>query len=127
MTAIIKDDTCLDFVLDKMRGKMILEEGITDQSEIELYRSTTHINYFTPSENGFLCVSEAEEYVFIPFAWHIGKHSTLKEMVTLGKELYRYYTLTKGKPIYYTGLKNLYGHNSVEIMENVWMFKPKNI
>lgn len=123
----IKDDSCLDFVLDKMRGNMLLVDGATDEDEIESYKSSKHVNYFIPSDDGFLCLVELDQFVYIPFAWHIGKHETLKEMVKLGKQLYKHYSIDQGKPIYYTGLKNFYGHNSREVMENVWIFEPKHI
>lgn len=109
-----------------MMGKMRLEPGDTEQDEIRAYKETDHVNYFIPSGDGFLCVSHFEGFVMIPFAWHIGKHSTLKEMVQLGKDLYKHYTVNQGMPIYYTGLRNFYTHNSVEVMDNVWIFRPKN-
>jgi len=125
LNSYIREDDCLSFVQDKMMGNMRLEDGFTEEDEMLMYKNTNHVNYFIPSGNGFLCVSIYEEFVVIPFAWHIGKHGTLKEMVRLGKDLYKHYTIERCKPIYYTGLKNLYGHNSVEIAENLWMFEPK--
>jgi len=127
LTAQIRDDAFLPFIMGKMMGKMLLQDGATEQTEIEAYKNVDHVNYFIPSGDGFLCVAIMDNFVFIPFAWHIGKHGTLKEMVRLGKELYQHYTVEQGKPIYYTGLKNFYGHNSREVMENVWIFEPKNI
>ena len=127
INAIMKDDYCLDFVLEKMRGKLRQLEGTKEEDEIEMYRNSQHTNYFIPSGDGFLCVQDCGEYVIIPFAWHKGGHDTLKEMVRLGKELYINYSIHLNKPIYYTGLKNLYGHNSEEVAENVWLFKPKHL
>lgn len=126
MNYLIRDDDYLPFVLDKMMGNMLLIDGVTEQDEIDMYKDSEHINYFIPSGNGFLCVSIYEDFVMIPFAWHIGKHSTLKEMVRLGKDLYKHYTIDQDKPIFYTGLKNLYGHNSRQFVENVWIFEPKS-
>lgn len=123
----IKDDDCLQFVLEKMIGNMLLLKGFTEEDEITIYTKSPHVNYFIPSGDGFLCVSEMENYVTIPFAWHIGKLSTQKEMVKLGKELYKKYTIGQGKSILYTGLKNFYGHNSRKIADNVWIFEPKNL
>lgn len=125
MKVIIKSDSCLEFVLSKMRGNLRLKEGVTEEDEMELYRETNHLNYFIKSGDGFLCVAIYDEFVTIPFAWHIGKHSTLKEMAQLGKDLYKFYTLKQDKPIYYTGKRNLYKHNSREIKDGIWVFEPK--
>ena len=127
INAQIRDDECLSLVLNKMMGKMILAEGTTEHDEMELYKQSDHINYFIPSGDGFLCVTEYDHHVFIPFAWYDGSFSAHKDMVKLGKELYKYYTINKDKKIYYSGIKNFYGHNSVEVSESIWIFRPKHI
>lgn len=124
MTAEIRDDSCLGFVLEKMQDKMLLVGGFTELDEMDMYTTSEHVNYFIPSGNGFLCVSVSNEFVMIPFAWYDMSYKARKEMIILGKELYKYYTIDQGKPIYYTGLKNFYGNHSEQIAENVWEFKP---
>lgn len=125
INAQIRDDDFLPFILGKMMGKMLLIDNFTEHDEIEMYRNTDHVNYFIPSGDGFLCVSIFDEFVMIPFAWHTGKRSTLKEMVRLGKDLYIHYTLEQNKPIYYSGLKNFYNNHSRKIADDVWVFEPK--
>jgi len=127
INAQIRDDDFLPFILGKMMGNMLLVDGFTEHDEIEIYKNSEHVNYFIPSGDGFLCVTIHGTFVVIPFAWHTGKHGTLKEMVRLGKDLYKHYTIDQGKPIFYTGIKNFYGHNSKKVADNLWIFEPKNI
>ena len=127
MNCIIKGDEAIPFISEKMQGCMLLADGVTEQDEIDAYLEMNHINFFTPSGDGFLCVGIVDDIAIIPFAWHTGTFRSQKEMVKLGKELYQHYTVELGYPIYYTGLKNLYTNNSEEIEPNVWVFKPKNI
>lgn len=125
MRAVIKSDECLDFVLEKMRGTMLLDDGFSEVDEIEMYKRRKHINFFTMSQQGFLCLSEDDDMVFIHFAWYDKTFTAQKEMVRLGKQIYKHYTVYKGKPIYYSGLKDFYHNHSTKIEEGLWLFEPK--
>ena len=123
-TYLIKDDTCLDFVLEKMQGNMRLDPGATEESDVENYKTFPHVNYFIPEGNGFLCVAELQGFIFIPYAWYDGSFSARRQMVKLGKDLYKHYTTVNKLPIYYTGLKNFYPNHSQELKPNLWVFYP---
>lgn len=125
--AQIRSDDFLPFILGKMMGKMRLESGFTEHDEMNIYKESNHVNYFIPSGEGFLCISVYKEFILIPFAWYDGSFSAQKEMVKLGKQLYKYYTVEHDMPIYYTGLENFYTNHSEKVMDNVWIFKPKNL
>ena len=120
-----KLDSCLDFVLEKMKGNLILLNNTTEEDEIEYYKIFPHVNYFLESDKGFLCVVELEVCTFVDFAWYDGSYTAHKQMVKLGKELYQHYTIEQDKPIYYSGLKNFYKHHSIEVNPNLWQFSPK--
>lgn len=125
LTALIKDDTCLGFVHEKMIGNLNLLEGWTEQDDIDDYKDNyPHVNYFIPSDRGFLCVAELQSFIFIPYAWYDGSFSARREMVKLGKDLYEHYTRNNKLPIYYTGLKNFYPNHSRELKPNLWVFAP---
>ena len=126
MTAQIRDDEFLPFILGKMMGKMLLIDGFTEHDEMDIYKNSDHTNYFTPSGNGFLCVSHYDDFVMIPFAWYDMSYKARKEMIILGKELYQHYTIEQEMPIFYTGLKNFYKNHSRELAKNVWVFEPKD-
>lgn len=121
---IIKDDSCLDFVLEKMMGNLILAPNGTEQDEMDDYESLRHINYFTDNDKGFLCIAHTNDYVSVYFAWYDKSFTTRKQMVALGKELYEFYTIKHDLPMVYSGLKNFYSHHSEQIAEDVWVFKP---
>lgn len=123
---IIRDDTCLEFVAEKMQGTMLLDEGVTEADDIEEYKSYDHINAFIDEGQGFLCLSIHENFVYVHYAWHEGKRSTQKQMVKLGKELYRRYRVQMGLSMYYSGQRNFYKHHSREVSDGLWIFEPKD-
>ena len=123
---IVRDDSCLEFVAEKMQGTMLLDEGMTEADDIAEYKSYDHLNAFIDEGQGFLCVSIHENFVLVHYAWHEGKRSTLKQMVRLSKDMYKQYTINQGKPMYYTGKNNLYKHHSKELSVGLWVFEPKD-
>ena len=122
---IIKDDNCLDFVAQKMKGQLLLDDGASEENDMEEYKTHSHLNIFIDEGEGFLCLSFHDSFVVVHYAWHKGTRSTHKQMVRLGKDLYKQYTISKGWPIYYTGIKNFYKNHSRQIEKNLWVFEPK--
>jgi len=123
---MVNDKVMRLIVQEVMKGSMLLEDGETEASVIDDYfNHPKHKNYIIDDAiNGFLCVTEYDDYAIVNFAWHMGSFATLKKMVRLGKAIYKIYTIDKGIPLYYSGKKNLYANHSEEIAENVWQFIP---
>ena len=109
-----------------MQGTMMLDDGMTEADDIAEYKSYIHINAFIDEGLGFLCLSIHEEFVYVHYAWHEGRRSTQKQMVKLGKELYRRYTVERGLSIYYSGQTNFYKNHSRQVFEDAWVFEPKD-
>ena len=107
-----------------MVGNLILDVGETDEIIIaEYFQHPFHYNWIIDDDiNGFLCVTEYDDYVAVNFAWHIGTFATLKKMVRMAKHLYQIHTVGDNKPMYYSGKKNLYPNHSITIADNVWQF-----
>lgn len=123
---MINDKVMRRIINATMPGKLILNDGETEESIINEYFShPKHKNYIIDDEvNGFLCITEYDDFIVVNFAWHIGSFSTQRKMVRLGKALYKMYTLDKKLPMYYSGKTNLYSNHSIEIDDNTWQFIP---
>ena len=118
------DSLIRPLVEQHMAGNLIVNDGETEQIIIaEYFQHPMHHNWIIDEEaNGFLCVTEYDEYVVVNFAWHIGTFATLKKMVKMAKHLYQIHTVGDNKPMYYSGKTNLYPNHSITIADNVWEF-----
>lgn len=113
----------IDLVREKMVGAIKLEDDETYDSVIDDYfNHHNHREWVLPDNEGFLCVTEYDEYCVVNFAWHIGKRRTAKAMVLLGRDIYKHYTVDKNKPLYYSGSTNLYSNHSISVGDGVWQF-----
>ena len=121
---MINDKAMRKIVEATMPGNLIVNEGETEASIIdEYFAHAPHVNYIIDDEvNGYLCVTEHEDYIVVNFAWHIGTFATLKKMVRLAKALHKIYTVKKNKPMYDSGKTNLYANHSICVADNVWQF-----
>lgn len=120
----VSDNEIRLLVEEKMSGNMRLEEDETeDQVFEEYFNHSQHTNWVINDDiDGFLCVSEYEDYVIVNFAWYDGSFAARKKMVELGRHIHNYYRNDRYKRVLYSGQKNYYLNHSKEFMSlpNVW-------
>ena len=108
---------------------------LLDDSHIELaekaigheykeFRSIPHVIIGTENGSGAVGVELYEQYVWITFMFGDGKISTHKELASIGKWLFKFYTVERGKPVLYTGNRNDYKNNSIELAPKLWQLLP---
>ena len=109
---------------------IILDDSVIPEAEDKTgkdyteFRSIPHVIIGTENGNGVVGIELHDEYVWVTFLYGDMKKSTHVELAEIGKWLYRFYTEGKGKPVLYTGDRNYYKNNSIELAPKLWQLLP---
>jgi hypothetical protein len=101
----------------------IAEEKL--QMDFTEFRELTHIIVGSSNKNGAIGLELHKDMVWITFLYSDNKLDTNKNLVGIMKWAYEFYTEKQHLPIMYTGITNLFPHNSIEVSDKVWQYIPR--